>query len=187
MHSNTLIEPEPVVKMRLRLFTLYVDFTAGVRAKRAMSRLSSLARQEWNVSAEMWKLDSVSPHGFIREMIAQEASEADVLLVAVSDANQPDPTVSCWLHSLVNWKLDRPAPGLLLGLLGDEEHKIAESNWLVGQLTDFARQTRMDLVWHPVGLDRAEDADWPDTALSRLMDRKRLGDRELALANVTTT
>jgi hypothetical protein len=188
MQTNTLIAPEPSAKTKLRLFTLYADFSAGVRAKRMMSRLASLAR-DWNVSAEMWKLDSIAPVGPIRDMIAQEAGESDVLVIAVSAVNPPDPAVSGWLQTLLPWKTNRPAPGLLLGLLGDEEHKVGEANWLVTELTTFASHTHMDLAWHWVGFDRVEDADWPDVALTKLLDRKRTGERNLegGMAIVTST
>jgi hypothetical protein len=187
MHTNTLIAPEPAAKTKLRLFTLYGDFSAGVRAKRMMSRMTSLAGRDWNVSTEMWKLDSIAPVGFIRDMIAQEAGESDVLVIAASAVSQPEPAVTRWLQTLAPWKANRPGPGLLLGLLGDEEHKVGEANWLVLELAGFAQQARMDVAWHSVGYDRVEDADWPDAALLKLLDRKRAGDRDLRGVTIVTS
>jgi hypothetical protein len=186
MHSNTLIASEPVAKAKLRLFTLYADFSAGVRAKRLMSRLTSQAGRNWDVSSEMWKFDSIAPIGPIREIVEQEAGESDVLVIAVSAANHSEPAVTRWLQSLVRWKANRPAPGLLLGMLGDEEHRIGEANWLVAELAGFARQSQMDMVWHSVGLDRAEDADWSDAALAKLLERRRV-DTDLSGAAIVTS
>src|SRR5262245_45732369 len=131
MHANTLMEPVQTQRAKLRVFTLYGDFPAGIRAKRLIHRMISLAGKDWELSAEMWKLDSVAPIGPIRDMIAEEAGESDVLLIAVSSVEQPDPAVIRWLHTLVHWKANRTIPGLLVGFPGDEEHRVDETGWFV--------------------------------------------------------
>jgi hypothetical protein len=120
----------------------------------------------------MWKLDSVAPVGPIRDMIAQEAGESDVLMIAISSLDQPDTSVIRWLHSLVNWKSNRLVPGLLVGLLGDEEHRVTDGNWAVNELAIFARRTQMDLAWCAVGRDAALDSDWLRAGLERLLAAK---------------
>lgn len=189
MNTNILIEPAAAVDAKLRLFTLYADFPAGVRAKRLVSRIASRSGRKWAVTAEMWKLDSVTPIAAIRDLIAQEAGESDVLLIAISAVDQPEPAVIHWLNSLVNWKLNRPVPGLLVGLPGDEDRRADETNWLVDQLAAFARRTRMEFVWRAAGRDAAEDLDWLTAGLERLVDRRRacLAETDPALANVTTS
>jgi hypothetical protein len=185
MNTNTLIAPAPA-KAKLRFFTLYADFPAGVRAKRLVSRIVSRAGHDWEASTEMWKLDSVTPIAAIRDLIAQEAGESDVLLIASSAMDQPEPAVVHWLNSLVNWKLNRPLPGLLVGLPGNEEQKAGETNWLVEQLAAFARRTQMNFVWRTAGRDAAEDLEWLVIGLERLLERRRSCVAETAPAEFAT-
>ncbi len=173
MNTNTLIEPGPAAKAKLRWFTLYADFPAGVRAKRLVNRMASQSGTPWEVAAEMWKLDSVTPIAAIRDLIAQEAGDSDVLLIAISAVDQPEPAVIHWLNSLLNWKLNRPVPGLLVGLPGDEDHPADETNWLVDHLALFARRTHMDFVWRAAGRDAAEDLDWVVEGVERLLERRK--------------
>src|SRR5262249_27444992 len=102
MDSNTLAVPRTAARRRLRMFTLYADFPAGIRARRLGNQVAGLVGSDWETSAEMWKLDSVAPVGPIRDMIAQEAGESDVLMIAISSLDAPDTSVIRWLNSLVN-------------------------------------------------------------------------------------
>lgn len=120
----------------------------------------------------MWKLDSIAPVGPIRRMIAQEAGESDVLMIAATVADDPDPAISGWLDTLVNWKLNRSFPGLLVGLMGNEERSLEPSHWLVGQLAQFAKRTGMDFVWHRMDRELSEDCGWLQSSMDRLMKQK---------------
>jgi hypothetical protein len=174
MNTNALIEPVSSAKGRLRLFTLYADYPAGIRARRLAAQVRRLATQ-WDVAAEMWKLDSVAPVGPIREMIAQEAGESDVLLIAVSSVAGPDPALVEWLGSLVNWKANRLVPGLLVGLLGDEERDVEAENVMADQLAAFAQKTQMNFAWQTAGRDAFLDSDWLAADLEKLLERKKIG------------
>src|SRR5262245_51972231 len=149
MNTNTLIEPAKAAP--LRLFTLYADFAAGVRAKRLTARITRAVAPQCQSIVNMWTLNSVGPIGVIGEMIAQEAGEADILLIASSAADRPEPTITGWLESLVNWKLNRVVPGLLIGLLGDGETPVADQSWLRLELTRFAGKTQMSVGWQFAG------------------------------------
>jgi hypothetical protein len=173
MNSNMLIEQRSTAKTRLRWFTLYADYPAAIRAKRLAENVSRAIGREWQLSAEMWKLDAIAPVGSIRNLIAQEAAEADVLLIAVSSLDQPDPAVIEWLHSLVDWKANRVIPGLLVGLLGDEDHKVSDQNWLVEELMQFAGRTQMRLAWHVCGQELVEDSHWLNADVEHLLVRKK--------------
>jgi len=173
MHSNTMLEPEMVANRKLRLFTLYADFPAGVRAKRLSGQITRLAGKDWEPSVEMWKLDAVSPIGHIKDMIAQEAGEADVLLIASSASAQPDPATIRWLNSLAGWKAKRPVSGLLIGLLGDEERAAGATDWMVTELALFARRTQMDFVWHRAEHGALDHGDWLAAGVENLLARKR--------------
>lgn len=173
MSQNTLVEPAPETKSKLRIFTLYADFPAGIRAKHLARQIAPLAGEDFPITTEMWKLDSVTPIGPIRNMIAQEAGESDILLISTSSVDQPDPKFVQWLSSLVNWKANRLVSGLLIGLLGDREHWVSEKNAMVDQLAGFAQQTKMDFVWRSPANDSGDGAHWITHDLARLLDRKK--------------
>lgn len=173
MNSSVLIELATNTKVNLRVFTLYVDFAAGVRAKRIVNEIKGIAGEEFACTSEMWKLDAVAPVGPIRKMIAQEAGESDVLIVAASQPDHPDPLLAEWLNLLVNWKAGRLFPGLLVGLLGAEDHVVDTANWMVNELTAFARQTRMHWVWHAGARQSWDNSQWLADGLGRALERKR--------------
>ena len=104
MEVNLLTHPATAAIGRLRVFSLYLDFPASVRARWANSTISQLAGENWITSTEMWKLDSLTASPAIRTMITGEAAKADVLLVTVS-------SVSYRHHELIRWleALDEPA------------------------------------------------------------------------------
>jgi hypothetical protein len=173
MNSNILIEPRAAAKTRLRWFTLYADYPAAIRARRVATGVTRMLGRDWQLAPEMWKLDSIAPVGPIRDLIAQEAAEADVLVIADSSPDQPDPAVIQWLHSLIDWKANRLIPGLLVGLLGDEDHKVTEKNWLVEELGRFAGRTQMSFVWHACGQEFVEDSHWLNAGVENLLVRKK--------------
>jgi hypothetical protein len=171
--AKLLVESEVERKIPLRCFSLYADYPAGIRAKRLSSQLAAVFGCCSQFSSELWKLDSVAPVGPIRKMIAQEAGEADVLLLAVS-SNQPDAALRQWLKSLIPWKSNRLVAGLLVGLLGDEENQVNDTNWLVQELTAFAQRTGMRLVWQAAGRDSLYDCDWLVSGVECLLHRKQV-------------
>jgi hypothetical protein len=174
MQTTTLIVPGTGAKTKLRLFTLYADYPAGIRARRLAGRIADLAGHHCEILTEMWKLDSVVPLGPIREMIAQEAGESDVLVIAISAADQPDPALNQWLNSLLNLKAKRKVPGLLIGLLGDADQRVDGTNRLVEQLGTFAQRAQMSLVRQPGG-SPSMDIRWLMGVMERLLDRNRTG------------
>jgi hypothetical protein len=173
MNTNVLIEPVSSAKGRLRFFTLYADYPAGIRARRLATQVKHLAAKDWDVVAEMWKLDSVAPVGPIREMIAQEAGESDILLIAVSSVAGPHPELTAWLSSLVNWKANRLVPGLLLGLFGEEDRDAESENAMAEQLAAFARKTQMSFAWQAAGNETFHNSEWLAAELERLLEKKR--------------
>jgi hypothetical protein len=171
MSTDTLIEPRATAT--LRLFTLYVDFPAGFRARHLTKQIAASAGNDWHVRVEMWKLDAIGPIGPIRDMIAQEAGEADVLLVATSSLDQLDPAVVRWLESLVHWRANRAIPGLLIGLLAGDDGIVQEVNRSVRPLAAFARRTGMDF-WHTPTADTPVDSGWLADGVRRLLDAKKV-------------
>jgi hypothetical protein len=162
-----------VGEARLRLFTLYADFPAGIRARHLAGQLGKLSGTECALASEMWKLDSVFPVGPIREMIIEAAAESDLLVIAASHMEVPDEELNAWLNSLVIGKTNRLFPGLLVGLLGDDEHEIVEAHWLVQRLQSFAGEARMNFIWQSADRDSLRNTRWLGDSFEKLLDWKR--------------
>jgi hypothetical protein len=174
MRLNTLLETDRTTSRALNVFSLYVDFPAGLRAKWAASQITRRAGKRWEVSAQVWKLDSFITAGSIRNLICEEAAQADVLVVALSSLDQPEQEVIAWLKSLAPARQPDVAPGgLLLGLLGDDEHWVKAKDPMVQQLAAVARRRNMDFGWQWMERDAMEDSEWLTGRVEQLLDRKQ--------------
>ena len=147
MHADTLIERERVICGRLRLFSLYLDSDAAVRARWATSQIARLAGERWKSSTEMWNFNSRFASDPIRTMITQDAAEADVIVVAVSSLERRMPELIQWLDSLTACKSNRPVFSLLVGLFGEEDQPAGELDWTVEQFLGCAQRNGRDFIW----------------------------------------
>ena len=173
LNSNIAVGSAPATVGSLRLFTLYADFPAALRLKWLTGQVARLAGQRWEPRVAAWRLDSVTPAGLIKVMIAQEVGEADVLAIAMSSLDQREPMLTEWLESVVAWKTNGRVPGLLIGLLGDEDHQAGELDWTVNELGGFARRTRMGFIWRWMDRDAMADADWLVDNIETLLAEKK--------------
>ena len=175
MNIETLVEPEVMTEGRLRLFSLYVDFAAAVRARWATSQISRLAGEHWKSSTEMWNLDSLTASGPIRKMITADAADADVLVIAMSSLDRRELELIQWLDSLTAGKANRPGPGLFIGLLGDENDRAGELDWTVKQFLHCAQRTDRDFIWHWMEPEAMIGGDWLADSVEALLARKQPG------------
>jgi hypothetical protein len=174
MHLNTVLDSEKVANRTLNLFSLYVDFPAGLRAKWAAGLVTRRAAKYWEVAGQVWKLDSVITAGSLRNLIGGEAAQADVLVVAFSSLDEPEQAVIDWLESLAPARQTDPAAGgLLVGLLGDDENWVGSKDAMVKRLAQIARGRNMDFAWHWMGRDAKEDPEWLADRVEQLLDRKQ--------------
>lgn len=100
MYADTLIEPELVTDERIRLFSLYVDYAAAVRARWVTSQITRLVGEHWKTPAEMWDLDLLTDSDPIQKMMSKNAAEADVLIVAMSSLDRRELELIQCLNSL---------------------------------------------------------------------------------------
>lgn len=174
MHTDTLIERERVICGRLRLFSLYLDSAAAVRARWATSQIARLAGERWKSSTEMWNLNSLFASDPIRTMITQDAAEADVIVVAMSSLDQRMPELIQWLDSLTAYKANRPVSGLLVGLFGDDEQPVGELDWTVEQFLGCAQRSDRDFIWCWMRQEAMADGGWLADSVEVLLSRKQL-------------
>ena len=174
MNADILIEPAQLFpERRLRLFSLYVDFAAAVRALWATSQISRLAGEQWKFSSGLWNLDSLVASQPIRKIITQEAADADVLVIAMSSLDRREPELIQWLESLADGKPNRPITGLFIGLFGDDDHGAGELDWTVKHFLRCAQRTDRDFIWHWMEQGVMEDGDWLADSVETLLTRKQ--------------
>jgi len=166
MSSSIAIDSPSVKGANMRLFTLYEDFDAGFRAKLLADRILDRVGSSRQISRAMWRIGSTKPIGRIHQMMARDAAESDVLLVACSAVDQTQQTVIRWLYSLLGWRSNPMLPGLLIGLFGDREHGASASDWLLSHLTAFAARNHLEFIWHSESAG-VTDPHWIEQVLER--------------------
>lgn len=159
MSSSIAIDSPSVRGANLRLFTLYEDFDAGFRAKLLADRILARVGNSRQISQAMWRIGSAKPIGRIHQLMARDAAESDVLLVASSAVDQTQQTVIRWLYSLLGWRSNPMLPSLLIGLFGDRDRAASASDWLISQLTAFAARNHLEFLWHSES-EGVTDAYW---------------------------
>jgi len=173
MNAETLIGPAiSVAGRKLRLFSLYVDFAAAVRARWATSHVVQLAGGQWKASTEMWNLDSLTTSEPIRKMIIRDAADADVLIVAASSLDRRETELVWWLDDVAAVKTVRPAAGLFIGLLGDEHDRAGELDWTVKQFLRCSGALDRDFIWRWMDREATENDDWLTDSVAALLARK---------------
>jgi hypothetical protein len=173
MNTETFIKPEMPANTKLRLFSLYVDFAASVRARWASGTITKLVGPRWKTCSETWNLDSFkASQQKIGRIILQDAAAADVLIVALSSLDQREPKLVEWLNALAGRKSQRPSSGLFIGLLGDEDHDAGELRWTVQQFIRCAQKMGMDFIWHWMGQEAISETTWLTDNMEKFLSRK---------------
>ena len=157
---------------RLRLFTLYVDFPAAVRARWASNAISKYAGESWITSTEMWKVDSLAASNAISKMVAQEAARADIVVVVASSLNYRHHEAVQWLETLAACVTDRQDTGLLIGLFGDDDNHTSELGWTVKTFLNSASRMNRDFIWHWMEAGAMNDCAWLTDNLDSFLERK---------------
>ncbi|HMD54602.1 MAG TPA: hypothetical protein VKJ65_08655, partial [Phycisphaerae bacterium] len=117
--------------------------------------------------------------GPVGKMILEGATDADVLIIAMSSLEHREIELMQWLDSLAAGKNNRLVPGLLIGLLGDEENQARELEWTVKQFIRCAQQTNRDFIWHWMGRDAMNDSDWLTEGVEMMLSRKQFAGDEV--------
>jgi hypothetical protein len=159
--------------MKLRLFSLYVDFNASTHVKWAGGTITKLVDRQWKTRCEMWHLDAFKASRQLWNLMLEDAADADVLIVALSSLDQRDLRLFEWLEALAEIRKDNPSPGLLIGLLGDEEHEAGELGWTVKGFLSCARKMGRDFIWHWMGQEALNDDTWLTDNVEKVLSRKR--------------
>jgi hypothetical protein len=189
MQTNVFAKEVGVTNGKLHLLSLYGDLPASVRARWAAGAIARLAPWSkanppltpagpsystgragplWKTTSEMWKIDSLQVSAPIREMITNDAANADVIIVAASSLAHSEPVLIQWLESLKDCKGNRP----VTGLLGDEETTTVDLDGVVKPLLHCAQQTDRNFIWHLMETGAMNDSDWLAEGVNELLSRK---------------
>lgn len=156
---------------RLHVFSIYSDFGTSRRIRRTVNAITRLAGHRWQYSSEMWRLDSISGCAPMKRIIALDGANSDILMAVIGSLDQRKPELIEWLDSLTPLPSDRF--GLLIGLLGDEENKTCELDWVVKELIRCAEKTNRRFIWNWIGYHDDDDPDWLADAVSQLINHRR--------------
>lgn len=154
------VAPVDQRRSRLRLFSLYEDFASGIPARWLAGEISLLAKPRCESTTEMWKFDHVVRTGAFQKMTAQEAGEADVLIVAAVSVNDAPAGLNEWFEQLTAWRQNRLTPGLLVGLLGIQSEVDVDASVMRNDLQRFAERTGTTFLWRPMDVYGQADASW---------------------------
>jgi len=182
---NLFAREEAAADGKLHLLSLYGDIAASERARWAAGTIARLAGPDWKTTSEMWKIDSLTVSEPIKEMISRDAANADVIVIAVSSLEQRAVELFQWLDSLPAREPKRSVPGLLIGLLGDEEEQSRELDWTVKQLIRCAQQVDRHFIWHWMEPSAMDDADWLTESVGELLSRKLAASDDKAVSRLT--
>jgi hypothetical protein len=151
-----------------------VDYAAAERARWVTSQIARLVGGHWKTSTEIWNLDLLTTASEpMRKMIPQEATEADVLVVALSSLDRREVELVQWLNSLIAGESKSPVSQLFIGLLGDEEHLAGELEWTVEQFLRCAQRMNRDFIWRWMEPEAIADSDWLVDSVAALLNRKQ--------------
>lgn len=156
MNSIFPTERDEKTQESLQLLVFYTDFPAGVRAKQLTDKITMMAGTDRKTLVQFWKLDSIPKIGPLKEIIAWDASAAEVLIIASSSPVQDEPFITSWLKLLSATKSPRFVRGLLVGLLGDETTNAAAMDQLLSTLFLCACRAQLDFVL-PTASDKKID------------------------------
>ena len=144
----------------LQLLSLYDDLPASVRARWATGVITKLTSPHMKTNPTMWKIGSLASSQPIKDMISIDAANADVIIIAISSFEHRTVELFQWLDSLPARETKRTFPGLLIGLLGDDEEQSPELDWTVEQLMRCAQQGDRHFIWHWMAEGAMNNSDW---------------------------
>lgn len=134
---------EPSKARRFEVVVAYEDFATGIRAKKAFDGIGVLRElgTDSNFNCKLWKFDILRiPR--LKEMAADDAAEADIVLIAAHSGSELPAGVKHWIDM---WATrERPGRRALVSLLDPQEAPSSERNQVCTYLHQVAQKGHMD-------------------------------------------
>lgn len=117
------------------------DVTAG-RADRFLGMLEQqLKDEEGRLMHQWWNID-VLAFTSMGDLAALEAAMADMIILAIRDADELPDTVAIWMKRFLDRRKDRP--GAIMAMLESDSGKLEVSQGVLSQLEQAAASGHMD-------------------------------------------
>ena len=137
--------PEPDSVPAFNVVIVYEDFETGKQAKRTYDFLAANLGHECQFSNQMWKFDVLALPK-LREMAANDATLADIVLIACRGGDLPV-AVKSWFEA---WLAEEHRPAALVALLEDSsEPNDPATPRLRAYLADVAKRGEMEFFSYP--------------------------------------
>ncbi|MHB8519479.1 MAG: hypothetical protein ACYDH9_01860 [Limisphaerales bacterium] len=143
------LEPETFPNFNVVL--VYEDFPAGVRAKQTLDRLLHDLDPQFVYNSKIWKFD-ILQISQLRELAAQDAADADLIILAACGTTELPAGVKCWINLwLARAGRSRRA---LVSLLDNRTEPATNRGSICSYLREIAQKGHMDFF--------CQEADWPN-------------------------
>lgn len=144
--TKDCLEEKPV----FTVLVIYEDFAAGKHAKETCDFLASRLGREFELKNLMWKFE-VLGHPKLKEMAANDALEADLIIVSTHGIGELPEEVQSWLDLWV----EQPGNAMALVMLVDRPKNVLDDHAFIhSSLQAAADKAGMEFF--------AQPDDWPD-------------------------
>lgn len=131
--------------MFFKIVIAYEDYEAGTRARKMIERLASQLGSEFKTVSDDWKFEMIGDFRLMSHAV-QAAAEADMVILAVSEAEELPPYVKQWFEQWAAFK--RPDPTALVVLHNLTQVMMDECPSLRSYLQSIAVHSEIDLFWY---------------------------------------
>ncbi len=128
-----------------RVLVAYEDIAASRRAAATCQYLTGQMGDAVECRTSMWKFDLLE-HPTLRELAADDASEADVIVLAAGRADTLPGAVMAWFEAWLPRRQSRE--GALVALFEGGEDQAADASPAYAFLADFALRAGLDFLPH---------------------------------------
>jgi hypothetical protein len=120
----------------------YEDFATGNEAKRACDFVSASFTHHWRVLSQMWKFDLLEV-AELRELAAQDAALADLIIVACHHDHELPAGVKAWIET---WRAYKAEAVGLIGLFDCPPGQAKDGRATQNYLKHVAQQSHMQFL-----------------------------------------
>jgi len=141
-----MINPGPSKLRAPKVVVVYEDFVTGQRAMKASKRLCEQSSRDLANQPTLWKFDLLRVPSLAR-MSAQDAAEADVIILAAHGDQELPAHITKWLNSWLDKKTERTAT--LVALLGRNDQDGMGGSPAHDHLRTSAERAGLAFLSHP--------------------------------------
>ena len=143
LHFPTQVSTELEADSTFTVVIAYEDFETGKQAKKTCDYLAERMEDECQVQQQMWKFDVLGVTK-LREMAADDAAAADIIIVSAHGTNELPPEVKAWIELWV------PQPKKSIALVALLDTVIdGNNNPVRNYLADVARRAALEFFSQP--------------------------------------